>query len=73
LTNSVKDSDVFTTGFWRDNFNKSAEYHIETLNLLKNENLESIRYRASGTNYDFDLNVDQQRDVKKIFKCVYNF
>ncbi len=63
----------FATGFWRDNFNKLSEYRLETLKMLQTLDLEAIRYNTSRRDYDFELTVKQQRDLKTIFKCVYNW
>lgn len=74
LENAEEHGDkFFGTGFWRNNYDKRSGYHLETLNMLQNLNLESIRYHTSNGNFDFDLTAKQQSDLKKIFKCVYKW
>nr|WP_295706195.1 hypothetical protein [uncultured Lacinutrix sp.] len=72
LENAKENGDkFFSTGFWRNNYDKRSGYRLELLNKLQTLNLESLRYHTSNGNFDFDLTTKQQSDLKKIFKCVY--
>ena len=73
LENSPENGDkFFSTGFWKNNFDRLSEYRLKTLEMLKTEKVESIRYRASGMNYDFDLNNQEKIELNRIFNCIYN-